>query len=61
MGNVATDGDDKPLQPIRIHQASAHRGPPPASSLLEQQQQQVDGGDNNQADTHSHVPQLTAS
>ena len=30
MGNVATDKDDRPVNPIRIHKATAHIGPPPS-------------------------------
>jgi peptidyl-prolyl cis-trans isomerase-like 1 len=29
MGMVATDKDDRPVQPISIHMATAFRGPPP--------------------------------
>lgn len=39
MGLVATDSDDRPLQPITILTASSHRGPPPPSSSLHRQHQ----------------------
>jgi hypothetical protein len=29
MGMVATDGDDRPKNPITIHQATPFYGPPP--------------------------------
>jgi hypothetical protein len=60
IGNVATDSDDKPLQPIRIHKASAHRGPPPSSAVEQQQQQQADDGDQ-AVDANRHLTQLAAS
>jgi peptidyl-prolyl cis-trans isomerase-like 1 len=37
MGLVATDGDDRPLKPITIFAATAHRGPPPPKENTEVQ------------------------
>lgn len=33
MGLVATDSDDRPLNPITIHKATPFRGPPPPKEL----------------------------
>lgn len=38
MGLVATDAEDRPVQPIIIHAAEAFRGPPPTATTLQQQQ-----------------------
>jgi peptidyl-prolyl cis-trans isomerase-like 1 len=37
MGLVATDADDRPLKPITIFSATAHRGPPPPKENTEAQ------------------------
>ncbi|GKY99402.1 hypothetical protein MPSEU_000894900 [Mayamaea pseudoterrestris] len=44
MGMVATDEEDRPLEPITIHKARPFRGPPPSSEeqqLLERQAQHL--------------------
>jgi len=36
MGMVATDKNDRPKNPIAIHECAAFQGPPPSGTLKEQ-------------------------